>query len=301
MNMNAITKAEAGLPALAMDEKELLEVLASSLYPGAKVSSIKMAIGYCKAAGLDPMQKPVHIVPMWDSKAGELRDVILPGIGLYRVQASRSGAYAGITEPEFGPEVTRKVGGAEITFPEWCRVTVKRTLPNGQVADFTAVERWMENYAVKGGKERSVAPNAMWTKRPYGQLAKCAQAQALRMAFPEIGSSPTADEMEGKALDHEYIDHEPKAESLMPRARSEARQPAEDVVDVEMTERKPDRRPETATAEHGRAATVGEKNFLRNKLGEHLAAACESTGIADFESLTADGFAALKDWLKENL
>jgi hypothetical protein len=40
----------------------------------------------------------------------------------------------------------------------------------------------------------------MWTKRPRGQIAKCAAAQALRIAFPEIASQPTADEMEGKAL-----------------------------------------------------------------------------------------------------
>ena len=84
---------------------------------------------------------------------------------------------------------------------EWCRVIVKRLLPNGSIADFSATERWKENYAVKGGKEKSIAPNAMWFKRPYGELAKCAEAQALRKAFPECGSQPTADEMEGKTID----------------------------------------------------------------------------------------------------
>jgi phage recombination protein Bet len=179
---------------LAIQEDELIPVLQSSLYPGANVNSVRMVLGYCKAAGLDPMQKPVHIVPMWDSKAGNMRDVVMPGIGLYRTQAMRSGECAGITEPEYGPDVTQAIGGQTITFPAWCRVTVKRRLPSGEIADFTAKEFWIENYAIKGGKEKSVAPNAMWTKRPYGQLAKCAEAQALRRAFPELGSQPTSDE-----------------------------------------------------------------------------------------------------------
>ncbi len=197
--MNAITKHEGG-GALALPETELLQVLQSSLYPGAAPASIKLVIGYCKAAGLDPMQKPVHIVPMWDGKAGQMRDVVMPGVGLYRTQAARTGC-AGISEPEFGPDKTETIGGQQITFPTWCRVTVKRRQANGAVDEFTAREFWMENYAVKGGKEKSIAPNAMWTKRPYGQIAKCAEAQALRKAFPEIGSQPTAEEMEGKGMD----------------------------------------------------------------------------------------------------
>lgn len=199
--MSNIAKHESRLPALQMDEQELMQVLQSSLYPGASHASIKMALGYCKAAGLDPMQKPVHIVPMWDSKAGAMRDVVMPGVGLYRTQAARSGECAGVSEPDFGPDTTETIGGQSITFPSWCRVTVKRRLPTGEVVEFTAKEFWKENYAVKGGKEKSIAPNAMWMKRPYGQIAKCAEAQALRKAFPEVGSQPTADEMEGKTLD----------------------------------------------------------------------------------------------------
>lgn len=198
---NIVKQHEPRLPALQMDEQELMQVLQSSLYPGASPASIKMALGYCKAAGLDPMQKPVHIVPMWDSKAGSMRDVVMPGVGLYRTQAARSGECAGVSEPDFGPDTTETLGGQSITFPAWCRVTVKRRLPTGEVVEFTAKEFWKENYAVKGGKEKSIAPNAMWTKRPYGQIAKCAEAQALRKAFPEVGSQPTADEMEGKTLD----------------------------------------------------------------------------------------------------
>ena len=188
-------------PEALVSQDELVAVLRSSLYPGAKDESIRMALSYCRAAGLDPLQKPVHIVPMWDSKAAAYRDVVMPGIGLYRTQASRTGEAAGVSEPEFGPDVTEVIGGQEITFPAWCRVTVFRLLPNGATAQFTAREFWRENYAVKGGREKSIAPNAMWTKRPYGQLAKCAEAQALRKAFPELGAAPTAEEMEGKVID----------------------------------------------------------------------------------------------------
>ena len=195
----------------AMPESELIGVLQTSLYPGAAIGSVKMVLGYCKAAGLDPMQKPVHIVPMWDKNMKAMRDVVMPGIGLYRTQAARSGQYAGVTDPEFGPDITESVGGVSITFPAWCKVTVKRLLGN-QVVEFAAREFWKENYATAG--KDSSAPNAMWKKRPYGQIAKCAEAQALRKAFPEFGSAPTADEMEGREFEQE-VQAAPRQERVL--------------------------------------------------------------------------------------
>lgn len=207
------------IPSLAMNEAQLATVLENSLYPGANPQSIAMVINYCQAASLDPMQKPVHIVPMWDSKSQRTRDVIMPGVGLYRTQAARTGQYAGVTEPEYGPDITETIGGQQITFPAWCKVSVKRLLPNGAIVEFAATERWKENYAVKGGKDKSIAPNAMWTKRPYGQIAKCAEAQALRRAFPEMtGSQQTADEMEGREIDITAEGETIKLESKVPEA-----------------------------------------------------------------------------------
>jgi phage recombination protein Bet len=231
---NAIATRNTTAVAVPLDRSRLVEVLQSSLYPGAQPASIALVLDYCAAAGYDPLQKPCHIVPMWDSKSGGMRDVIMPGIGLYRTQAARTGCLVGITEPEFGPEIIEKIGGQDMRYPEWCRVTVKR-LVSGIVAEFTAVEFWMENYAVKGGKERSVAPNAMWTKRPRGQIAKCAQAQALRMAFPEAtGSAPSAEEMEGKRIDDaEIIEHERQPPARVAAVRSALRPaPAEVVREV---------------------------------------------------------------------
>ena len=213
--MNAVVSIDNRNAITAMTESELVDVLQSSLYPGASLSSIKMVLGYCKAAGLDPMQKPVHIVPMWDKNARQTRDVIMPGVGLYRTQAARSNVLAGISEPEFGAVIEFDLGGPKFTAPEWCRVVVKRMLANGTIGEFAAIEYWIENYAT--ASKDSIAPNTMWRKRPRGQLAKCTQAQALRMAFPEmVGAAPTADEMEGKEFERSEVDITPKAEVKQP-------------------------------------------------------------------------------------
>lgn len=304
--MNAITKHEASaLPSLQMSEAELVEVLATSLYPGAQVTSIKMVLGYCKAAGLDPMQKPVHIVPMWDNKAGTMRDVVMPGIGLYRTQAARSGECAGVSEPEFGPDMTETVGGQQITFPAWCRATVKRRLPTGEVVEFTAKEFWKENYAVKGGKDKSIAPNAMWTKRPYGQIAKCAEAQALRKAFPEIGSEPTADEMAGKSLneDETVIDASTgEITGRKPAVAMPARKPTP-AQEQTVSDAQPKREAAAPAQTSGAPATVGEVAYILKKInarGVTIPQARQMAGLdagENLEGLTKDGFIALKDAL----
>ena len=203
--MNAVVTTQNGTQ---VTERELMDVLKNSLYPGAADASVMMVMGYCRAAGLDVMKKPVHIVPIWNKDAGRMVDVIMPGIALYRTEAARTGEYVGKSEPEFGPDKTATLSGIEVTFPSWCRVTVRR-LVHGKVCEFTAKEFWLENYAT--AKRDTQAPNAMWKKRAYGQLAKCTEAQALRMAFPEqTGGTNTDDEMSGKDFAGETIDVTPQ-------------------------------------------------------------------------------------------
>lgn len=218
--MSNIIPLEQQVPAFALPQVDLIHTLQNSVYPGAKRESVELVLGYCRAQRLDPLQKPVHIVPMWDKNLKSMRDVIMPGIGLYRVQSSRTGEHAGTSEPVFGPMVARKWGDFKLDFPEWCKVTVSRVL-GGHVYDFTAIEYWEENYATAG--KDTTAPNAMWKKRPRGQLAKCAEAQALRKAFPELGAAPTAEEMEGKTFELDELAGAPAREvnEFMPSPKRE--------------------------------------------------------------------------------
>ncbi len=186
--------------------------LVEAIYPAAKtLDSVMMALAYCKARRLDPFKRPVHIVPVYDAGQGKYVDTVWPGISELRTTAFRTGLYAGCDDAVYGPDVQRtfsgKVGrrGQEqsvnrtVTFPEWCQVTVHRLVGAGQrVAVAGPKVYWAETYATMG---RSEVPNEMWTKRPRGQLEKCAEAAALRKAFPEeLGNEYAAEEMDGRAI-----------------------------------------------------------------------------------------------------
>lgn len=212
--------------------------LKGSVYPGATDASIEKVIAYCKAANLDPMSKPVHIISQWVREhfdggrkvpAG-MQDIVLPGIGAYRTLAHRTGEYAGHDEPEFGPSVSRDLGGFTVDFPQWCRVTVYRM--NGSFrAAYSARIYWLETYATPDAD--SDVPDVMWRKRPYGQLEKCAEALALRKAFPEaIGALPAAEEMDGR---HAAIPSAAPAAPVieMPRAKAAA-EPANDPAPMKL-------------------------------------------------------------------
>ena len=69
----------------------------------------------------------------------------------------------------------------------------------GVRVSFSSPVYWLEAYARQGF--RSEVPNDMWTKRPHGQVHKCAIAATLRLGFPEdIGGDYSAEEMEGATI-----------------------------------------------------------------------------------------------------
>lgn len=171
-----------------------------NLYPGASSDSILQVVSYCKARRLDPMKKPCHIVPLWikDSKTGQggMRDVVMPGIYELRTTAMRTGVYAGMSPFRYGPDIE----WLGVTAPEWVEVTVYRVVA-GMKAEFSHRERFKEAAATTGGKNgKPLALNSMWSKRPAGQLEKCAEAGALRKAFPDdLGGEMTMEEMIGQS------------------------------------------------------------------------------------------------------
>ena len=185
-------------------------VLTDAIFPSAKTpEAIALALDYCSARKLDPFKRAVHIVPMWNSSLRREVETVWPGINELQVTAARTGQWAGMDEPKWGPMGSRTFSGmvgkddrqrkVEVTvdFPEWCAVTVYRII-GGQRHAFTEPVYWLECYARQG---RTEVPNEIWQKRTRGQLHKNAKAASLRAAFPEeMGNDYTADEMEGQEI-----------------------------------------------------------------------------------------------------
>lgn len=173
------------------------KALVEAIFPNASSpDSVVLALSYCRARKLDVFKRVVHIVAIWDKNRGCMVDSVWPGIGELRTTAFRTQEYAGREDTVLGPDVTMKVGTIELTFPEWAKVTVYRMVKGQKVAFSGPRVYWLETYAnVKRGND---TPNEMWANRPRGQLEKCAEAAALRAAFPEeIGSDYIPEEVQG--------------------------------------------------------------------------------------------------------
>lgn len=192
-------------------DKGSWKVLVEAIFPSAKtIDAVIMALSYCKHRNLDIFKKPVHIVPMWDSARGAMVETVWPSISELRTTASRTKQYAGCDEAVFGPTIKKTFTGkvyrnrqeveisVELEFPEWCRMTVYKLVGNTRCAFVGPKVKWIETYATQG---KSDVPNQMWQERPEGQHEKCAEAAALRRAFPEeLGSEYAAEEMEGRRI-----------------------------------------------------------------------------------------------------
>lgn len=194
------------------------KALCESIFPLAKTTNaIALALAYCKARNLDVMKKPVHIVPMWNSSLNAEVETVWPGIGELRTTAFRTRDYAGADPTSFGPMQEREFQAtirprrgsnkppreakAKVKFPEWAQITIHRFV-HGQKVSFPGPRvYWLETYGQLAG---TVVPNDKWTRSASYMLEKCAEAAALRKAFPEeIGEQQAAEEMEGRVIEAE--------------------------------------------------------------------------------------------------
>lgn len=170
---------------------EQIELVKRTVARGATNDELALFLYTAKRTGLDPLTKQVHFIKRknWSKAANNGRGGYIEvgttqtGIDGYRSIAARTNELAGIDDAVFDSE--------DGINPKKASVTVYRMV-GGEARAFTATARWLEYVAT----DRDGNPTAMWKKMPYLMIGKCAEALALRKAFPsELSGLYTNEEM----------------------------------------------------------------------------------------------------------
>ena len=142
---------------------EQKDLVRKTIAPDATDAELQLFFYDCTRRGVHPLDKLIHFT----KRGGKYTPIT--SIDMFRQRASESGEHAGTDDAVYSGEPCK---------PEFAAsVTVYKKL-QGERCAFTATARWSEYYP---GDQSGF----MWKKMPHLMLAKCAEALALRKAFPQ--------------------------------------------------------------------------------------------------------------------
>jgi phage recombination protein Bet len=225
-------------PAASLFTPQQVDLIKRDICKGATDDELKKFLWECERTRLDPFARQIYSIQrrekyvdngQWRWRATRSTQVSIDG---FRVLAQRTGEYAGQLGPEWcGKDgVWRDVWLADHE-PSAARVAALRK-------DFEK-PLWavalLSDYAARNDKGELLA---MWRKMPALMLAKCAEALALRRAFPqELSGLYTSDEMMqaslapttreladeiGDAIPHQELHADPGSAASVPASAAAA-------------------------------------------------------------------------------
>lgn len=189
MNEAIVMAGESAVARYGFTEEQIA-LIKSQICKGATDAQLDLFMATCNRLQLDPFAKQIYGTIRQNRKAGTSDLVVQVSIDGFRSVADASSDYQGQVPAQWCGEdgVWHEVWLSK-DFPAAARVGVWR---EGFREPLYAVATWLSYVQTDyDGK-----PVAMWQKMPDVMLAKCAEALALRKAFPhKLSGVYTPDEM----------------------------------------------------------------------------------------------------------
>lgn len=176
-----------------------LAALAQIGVQGATPADLAVFLHQCQRTGLDPFNRQIYMINRRQKDQNGnymLKQTIQVGIDGFRTIARRA---ADRNHELFSEPETLWCGEDGVWHDVWIAptppVAAKVTVRRGE-GEFTGVALYREYVGTRFDQstQRHV-PNSMWVSKPATMIAKCAEALALRKAFPQdLSGLYTADE-----------------------------------------------------------------------------------------------------------
>jgi phage recombination protein Bet len=172
MMTDALALAPSPAPVVTRDQLELVK---QTVAPGATPAELELYLYDCQRRNVHPLDRLIHFT----KRAG--RYTPITSIDFLRGRAHDTGEMAGSDDPVFDKDARTAT------------VTVYR-LTRGTRYAYSATARYNEYVPDPGPNGRG---DVMWKRMPHVMLGKCAEALALRKAFPQqLGGLYVKEELE---------------------------------------------------------------------------------------------------------
>jgi len=174
---------------------EQIDLIKRTICKDASDDELSLFVSTAKRLGLDPFARQIFAVRRWDRTIGErggFAMAIQVSIDGFRLIADRTDCYVPgrKTEIEYSEEALTSGGKLLVSATAFVQKFVRGSWHEvGETAHFDeSIQR-----------NKNGDPNAMWARMPRVMLSKCAEARALRRAFPaEFGNVYTPEELPGE-------------------------------------------------------------------------------------------------------